>query len=191
MPPRLTRFSRTLVVAVALLVATALGGVAQAATPSEGPSASPEVEQRIAELLAANPEATRLDATSVELEPGAVLTVPDPGGAAAVVTSACSYYYLCMWEHVYRGGERLALTECGLYTLTRWNVRPGNDWRDDISSIWNNQTPGTVSSFYDWSGIAYRRIKDLSAGNYLQDLTRDAAIGGGNLNDRIDQVYVC
>lgn len=187
MPQRLTRFSRGSAVVLALLVTAALGGVAQAATPP----ASAEVEERIAELLAANPEATRLDATSVELEPGAVLTIPDPGGAAAVVTSACLYYYLCMWENVYRGGERLALTDCGLYTLSRWNVRPGNDWRDDISSVWNNQTPGTVSSFYDWRGVGYRRVLSLSAGNYLQDMTRDAAIGGGNLNDRIDQVYVC
>lgn len=70
-------------------------------------------------------------------------------------------------------------------------ISSGNSWRDDISSIWNHQTGGVVSYFYDWKGLGYVRVGSLSAGNYLQDLTRDRAADGGNWNDRIDQVAVC
>lgn len=39
----------------------------------------------------------------------------------------------------------------------------------------------------DWGGL----LGTVSAGNYLQDLTRDRALGGGNWNDRINRVKVC
>ena len=47
--------------------------------------------------------------------------------------------------------------------------------------------PGPVS----WKLVGYRLVGYLSAGNYLQDLTRDRAADGGNWNDRIDQIAVC
>ncbi|MFL6295370.1 MAG: hypothetical protein ACJ75M_05985, partial [Actinomycetes bacterium] len=80
---------------------------------------------------------------------------------------------------------------CRTENLGNYYISAGNNWRDDISSIWNHQTGGVVSYFYDWKLVGYVRVGSLSAGNYLQDLTRDRAADGGNWNDRIDQVSVC
>jgi hypothetical protein len=96
-----------------------------------------------------------------------------------------------MWQHIYRAGAKLAFYYCRTENLGNYYISAGNSWRDDISSIWNHQTGGVVSYFYDWKLVGYVRVGSLSAGNYLQDLTRDRAADGGNWNDRIDQVSVC
>jgi len=195
-------------------IATALSGVAPAAAggkptpvvPSQRSAAA--VDRQVAAVLAANPGSRRISATSVLLAPGVVMTVPGPvaagstmavptqsGGqmvvAAAAADSTCASGWLCMWQHVYRAGARLAFYYCRTENLGNYYISAGNSWRDDISSIWNHQTGGVVSYFYDWKLVGYVRVGSLSAGNYLQDLTRDRAADGGNWNDRIDQVSVC
>ena len=94
-----------------------------------------------------------------------------------------------MAAHLPRRGQA-RLYYCNTQNLGNYYISAGNSWRDDISSIWNHQTGGVVSYFYDWKGLGYVRVGSLSAGNYLQDLTRDRAADGGNWNDRIDQVSV-
>jgi Peptidase inhibitor family I36 len=202
-------------------IATALSGVAPAEAggkpmpaggkptplvPSQRSAAA--VDRQVAAVLAANPGSRRISATSVLLAPGVVMTVPGPvtagstmavptqsGGqmvvAAAAADSTCASGWLCMWQHIYRAGARLAFYHCRTENLGNYYISAGNSWRDDISSIWNHQTGGVVSYFYDWKLVGYVRVGSLSAGNYLQDLTRDRAADGGNWNDRIDQVSVC
>jgi hypothetical protein len=177
-----------------------------AATPSQRSVAA--ADRQVAAVLAANPGSRRISATSVLLAPGVVMTVPGPvaagstmtvptpsGGqmvvAAAAADSTCASGWLCMWQHIYRAGARLAFYYCRTENLGNYSISSGNSWRDDISSIWNHQTGGVVSYFYDWKLVGYVRVGSLSAGNYLQDLTRDRAADGGNWNDRIDQVSVC
>jgi hypothetical protein len=210
--PRVRRLGILLVMAA---IATALSGAAPAAaggkpmpaaTPSQ-PSAA-AADRQVAAALAANPGSRRISATSVLLAPGVVMTVPGPvaagstmtvptqsGGqmvvAAAAADSTCASGWLCMWQHIYRGGAKLAFYYCRTENLGNYYISAGNSWRDDISSIWNHQTGGVVSYFYDWKLVGYVRVGSLSAGNYLQDLTRDRAADGGNWNDRIDQVSVC
>ena len=178
-------------------MATALGGVAPAAaggkpmpaggkpmplTSGQRPVAA--ADRQVADALAANPGSRRISPTSVQLAPGVVMTV-------AAADTSCASGWLCMWQHVYRAGAKLAFYYCNTQNLGNYYISPGNSWRDDISSIWNHQTGGVVSYFYDWKGLGYVRVGSLSAGNYLQDLTRDRAADGGNWNDRIDQVSVC
>ena len=55
---------------------------------------------------------------------------------------------------------------CKAQNLGNYYTSPDNSWRDDVSSIWNHQTGGAVSYFYDWKGLGYVRVGSLSAGNY-------------------------
>ena len=207
--PRARRLAAVLVTAA---LATALSGVAPAAAgrkpmplaPSQRSAAA--ANRQVAAALKANPGSRRITLTSVLLAPGVVMTVPGPvtagarmtvpvrGGRQVTVAAAdtsCASGWLCMWQHIYRAGAKLAFYYCNTQNLGNYYISSGNSWRDDVSSIWNHQTGGVVSYFYDWKGLGYVRVGSLSAGNYLQDLTRDRAADGGNWNDRIDQVSVC
>jgi hypothetical protein len=214
--PRVRRLATLLVMAA---IATAFGGVAPAAAGGKpmpaggkpmpltaGQRSVAAANRQVADALAANPGSRRISPTSVLLAPGVVVTVPGPVTAGATMTvpvprsrqvtvaaadTSCASGWLCMWQHVYRAGARLAFYYCNTQNLGNYYISSGNSWRDDISSIWNHQTGGVVSYFYDWKGLGYVRVGSLSAGNYLQDLTRDRAADGGNWNDRIDQVSVC
>jgi hypothetical protein len=174
-----------------------------AAAPSQGPAA---VDRKIAEVLRANPGSRRISDTSVLLEPGVVMTVPGPVKAGATMTvptqdgrqvvvsaadTSCAYQFLCVWEHVWRGGAKLAFYYCNWVWLGDYWLNVNNNWRDDISSIWNNQSGGAVSYFYNVKYGGYDLIGTLSAGNYLMDLTRDRARDGGTWNDRIDRLKPC
>jgi hypothetical protein len=208
---RLRRLGILLVMAA---VTTALAGTAPAAAGGKpmplapGQRAVAASDRQVAEAVAANPGSRRISSTSVLLAPGVVMTVPGPvaagstmtvptqsGGqmvvAAAAADSTCTSGWLCMWQHVYRAGAKLQFYYCNTQNLGNYYISPGNSWRDDISSIWNHQTGGVVSYFYDWKGLGYIRVGSVSAGKYLQDLTRDRAADGGKWNDRIDQVSVC
>jgi hypothetical protein len=218
-PARIPLARRLATLLVVAAIATALGGVAPAAAGGKpmpaggkpmpltaGQRSVAAANRQVAAVLAANPGSRRISPTSVLLAPGVVVTVPGPVTAGATMTvpvprsrqvtvaaadTSCASGWLCMWQHVYRAGARLAFYYCNTQNLSNYYISPGNSWRDDISSIWNHQTGGVVSYFYDWKGLGYVRVGSLSAGNYLQDLTRDRAADGGNWNDRIDQVAVC
>ena len=213
--PRVRRLATLVVIAA---IATALAGVTPATAggkptplaPSQRSAAT--ANRQAAEALAANPGSRRISATSVLLAPGVIMSVPGPvstgatmtvptqnGGqmrvAAALPVNACPSGYLCVWQHVYRNanqaGAVLRFYYCRTEYLGNYYISSGNSWRDDISSIWNNQTGGVLSGFYDWKALGYRLVGYLRAPNYLQDLTRDRAADGGNWNDRIDQIAVC
>jgi hypothetical protein len=212
---RVRRLATLLVIAA---IATALGGVAPAAAGGKPMPATPAqrsvaaANRQVTDALAANPGSRRISATSVLLAPGVTMTVPGPVSASATMTvptqnggqmrvaaalpvNACPSGWLCVWQHVYRNanqaGAVLRFYYCRTEYLGNYNISAGNSWRDDISSIWNNQTGGALSGFYDWKALGYRLVGYLRAPNYLQDLTRDRAADGGNWNDRIDQIAVC
>jgi hypothetical protein len=211
LPPRVRRPATLLVVAVlATALGSALPAAANPAVDGGKPMPLAEVHRQVTEIIKANPGSQRISDTSVLLEPGVVMTVPGLVEADATMTvptpdgrqltvaasdSSCAYTYLCVWQHIYRNvdrpGAKLAFYFCRSEDLGRYYISAGNSWRDDISSIWNNQSGGAVSSFYDNKGIGRILVGRLSAGNYLQDLTRDRAADGGNWNDRIDRIVVC
>lgn len=194
--------------AAAVVCATMLSTLALISSPAhaeaQGTSSPASVNRQVTEVLQANPGSRRISETSVLLAPGVIMTVPGAIEASATMTvpsrdgrqatvsaasTSCPSQYLCLWEHVWRGGARLAFYYCGYVDLYRYRLNQYTLWDDDVSSIWNNQTGGVVSWFYDtdYGGL----LGTVSAGNYLQDLTRDRALGGGNWNDRIDRVKVC
>jgi hypothetical protein len=202
-------------VAPAAASSAADGGNAGVTRPDGGkpmPLAAPSqrsavaVNRQVAQVLRANPGSRRISNTSVLLEPGVVMTVPGPVKAGATMTvpvpggrqvtvsaadTSCPYQWLCVWEHVWRGGAKLAFYYCNYVWLGDYWLNVNNNWRDDISSIWNNQSGGALSYFYNLKYGGYDVIGTLSAGNYLMDLTRDRARDGGTWNDRIDRISVC
>jgi hypothetical protein len=204
------RVHRLGVLLVGAIIAAALGGVAPAAASPAAERRS-AVDRQVAEILRLNPGSRRISATSVLLEPGVVMTVPGPVKAGATMTvptrdggqltvsasdTSCAYQWLCMWQHIYRGGAKLAFYYCKIQWLGDYTYRDAADgkiksWRDTVSSIWNNQSGGAVSYFYNYQVWGDSYIGGLSAGNYLQDLTRNASADGGSWNDKIDRVIVC
>jgi hypothetical protein len=210
-------------VVMALLACDAAFSASADAAPKLGRSTSSAVGEpsavakastggTLTDVLAHNPGAQRLDATSVLLEPGVIMTVPGPvkpnttltvpaqdGGTTVMKAAAstdCPYEYLCMWVHTQRQGARLTLYFCGDAELKNyyWGNRGQYSYRDNVSSIWNNQSPpgGIVSYFYDFNSLGGTiLVGTLRSGNYLLDLTLDRALYGGTWNDRIDKVRVC
>jgi peptidase inhibitor family I36 len=191
-------------VVVCTMALSTLALISPAHARAQGTSSVAAVNRRVAEVLEANPGSRRISDTSVLLAPGIIMTVPGPvetratmtvpsrdGGQVTVsaASTSCPYQYLCLWEHVWRGGERLAFYYCGYVDLYKYRLNASSYWNNKVSSIWNNQSGGVVSWFYDtnYGGL----LGTVSAGNYLQDLTRDRALDGGNWNDRIDRVKVC
>lgn len=175
LPPRVRRLGMLLVMAV---IAAALSGGSPAAakgTPMPAGATRPDGGKPM-------PLAAPSQRSAVAVNRQVAVPAAD---------TSCASGWLCMWQDVYRGGAKLAFYYCNTQNLGNYHITSTNSWRDDVSSIWNNQTGGVVSAFYDWKLIAYRLVGYLSAGNYLQDLTRDRAADGGNWNDRIDQVHVC
>jgi hypothetical protein len=183
-------------------------------SPAQAAEETGTADRAVADVLRLNPGSYRLNETSVLLSPGVVMTVPGPaapgetmsvpvdGGVQVTVAAAdasCPSQWLCMWQDAYRGGGKLQLFQCKREDLSKhFFVDPHTgatrNWRDVISSIWNNQTGSGLATFWDRGGpggVILNRVGRLNIGNYLQDLTRDASESGGNWNDKIDVVDVC
>lgn len=178
------------------------------------PAGVSSVERRrinddVADIMIHNPGSRRLNATSVLVAPGVMITVPGPipastrlalpakdGGALVSTmgaTQACDQGYLCMWVNSHKRGDRLALWWCGDVELSRkyWGSRGQYTWQDNISSIFDNQTGSPTSYFYDYDshGGAYL-LGTARPGTYWADLAYKTTNGHG-WNDRIDRVRVC
>jgi hypothetical protein len=172
-----------------------VGVFAAAVNPSPALAAdSNAVERQIGYLLGAHPGAKRIDTYSVEVRDGVLITVPAPKSSGITPTANCAYYWLCLWSEYGLVGPRIAFTKCGLGVQNIGNLAypHGGTWSDKVSSIMNNQTPGTWSSFYDWYvGGGWDYLKSLRAYGYLYNLANDRADDGSHMNDRIDGIHVC
>lgn len=182
----------------ALAASCALLGLAAparaSAAPVTGPSPVGATQRRVDDVLRVNPGARQVGATTVEFAPGVQMTVAAAGAAAA--DTSCASGWLCLWQDAYRGGAKLAFFHCntqwlGNYSYVDYHDGKTKSWRDTVSSIWNNQTGGVLSAFYNYHLLGDTLVGYLSAGNYLQDLTRNASRDGGTWNDKIDRVAVC
>jgi len=199
------KFLRTGLVALTAAAVTLGAGTAVTAAPRSGagpasaPSAADRADlaafnQQINYLMTAHPGAKRIDKYSVEVRDGVIVTVPAPAADRLAVTANCAYYWLCMWSEYGLVGPRIAFTKCGLgvQNLSDYAYPHGGTWSDKVSSIMNNQTPNTWSTFYDWySGGGWDYLLGLKAYGYLYNLADDRADDGSRVNDRIDGVSVC
>ena len=186
---------RRIVTVLSGLVIAAAGMTAVASPAGAAPTAAEiAIDAKLDDVVARTPGARRIDAYSVDMTQGVVLTMPKPGENARAAVANCAYKYLCVWSEYGFVGPRLTWTECGHGVINIGNKAfPGGGlWRDKISSVMNNQTSGTWSTFYDWYiGGGWDYLKGLKAYGYWRDLAYDTADDGSHMNDRIDGVFVC
>lgn len=160
--PRRITTSRRLLSAVAALAS--IIAVGMFASPASAATASSRaVDRQVAQLVKLYPGAVRLDATSVRVKPGVIISVPTDRTVRGN-PNRCPYETLCLFEHGGFDGMMMQLYYCDFYDLTGMPTGDGRHWNEIISSYVNNQTPGTWSGFFlllpdsfyrEWESVAY------------------------------------
>ncbi|MEU6023082.1 hypothetical protein [Micromonospora sp. NPDC047134] len=211
----LRRFgSFTAAISVAALLAASSSLSAASADPSPGPSlpdqgsttAPTNGELTVKDILRANPDAKQVRAGVVNIAPGVDVILPPSDGSANNARAAadiCDYYHLCVWEHalVDDFGAGLGFYDCqpsgslinlgGMrYPDGAWvgTGTSGPKWNDRISMFDNNQTPGTATYFYNYTGSSWSNVLTSYAYQRVSNLRYSP---NGNINDIIDGVHVC
>ncbi|MFE6100884.1 hypothetical protein ACFVQ4_13060 [Streptomyces laurentii] len=131
--------------AVAAASVATIVGVA-GGTASATPTSAPAVQQQIDAYVSTHSEARQIDADIVSI-PGGTLTMPLPGFAPTGAAISCAEGHLCIQDST---GRRWDFSSCGLYSI------------DPVGTgvLFNNQTSGTVTKFYNsdgsprWTSIA-------------------------------------
>jgi hypothetical protein len=202
---KLLRFQ---VIALAVMIFALLGAAvsANAATMNtvagNGTHVSASVSAEVQRMLRANPQAKLIAPNEVQVSPNfSVVVTPSLKDIAAGVAPAiysCPAKNLCIsdaaaWDQA--GHYVRPLYYCGMVDLgaRRYpdfanvgTAAPGPKWNDRLSSYNNNQTPGTVSSFYNWGSGAWHLVHTSApAPSHVDDF------GPLGINDIVDGVYVC
>jgi hypothetical protein len=156
-------------------------------------SASSDLAANVQKIVELNAGSHQVSADTVQLGPGAFMTV-----SAASVSGTCATGWLCLYQHANFGGYALRFTVCRLENLGNYVMPNGQRWNDQVSSIDNPQTGGVVSRFYNYKGSGdpmnlanSNPVIAVTAGHYLRDLSKDSSFDGGTANDKIDIVRVC
>ncbi|MEO3819303.1 hypothetical protein [Plantactinospora sp. B24E8] len=203
--------------AAAIVAGSLFGISATASGASAAPSPDPSTpssdstslatraeKMTVEDILRANPDARRVRTNAVNISPGIDVILPPADGDASTLAEAelCDYYHLCVWEHSIADGFGVGL---GFYDCQPSGVvvnlgamrypdgasvgtgASGPKWNDRISSFENNQTPGTATSFYNWTG-SWTNVLDSYAFDRVSNLRYTVR---GNVNDIIDAVHVC
>jgi hypothetical protein len=186
------------VAAVALVAAPASAVTAKPMSSDRVVSANPKVERDVEAVLRLNRGSHRIAVNAVEVKPGVVIRMYPTGVHPNIPWYGCSYTLLCVWTNADQGGYEKDFYTCQNVNLGGLTMPNGRPWNDQISSIVNNQTPGTVSHFYDYVGSGdpnnsanWYRLASVAAGHRLQNLSYDTDDRGRSINDRIDIVHVC
>lgn len=116
-----------------------------------------------------------------------VMTLPLPGEKQAravgesvgvLGTANCSYLWTCIYEHSNYDGRRLTWSDCAFVNLANWS------FNDKTSSWHNNQSSGTVTRVYNWTGSAWSQLWSSTAPS------RDSLVDASD-NDKADGIRVC
>jgi hypothetical protein len=121
---------------------------------------------------------------------GSLGMVGAPGRADAAAASGpvfgCPYQNLCVYrDKDFKVQIGPPLFDCGFIDLR------GKSGYNNISSYVNNQTPGTVSTFYDIVNGAWKAVLSERALGYRANLALDKGTDGKVMNDRIKGIRVC
>ncbi|MER5894473.1 peptidase inhibitor family I36 protein [Streptomyces sp. NPDC001876] len=178
---------RTLMIAAISMFAMVLAvPVASAVDKDKAPKAAlaapaTSTDGQMAQLLRAYPAATQIDTKTVKVKEGVYISLPSASPSAAA--ASCAYYDLCLWQNKNYGGYGISFTRCEFVDLGHIGFPTGGYWNDKLSSYINNQTSGTWSGFYNWTGSW-----DLWTESFAYEATPYI---GDYYNDKIDGVYVC
>lgn len=163
-----------------------------------------ELRREIADVLRRAPGSRQIGPTTIQVAPGLTMELaasrPKTGVVPADLTEYCPSLDVCVFNNRNFNvgsldGHQLNYTICGQeVNLGKIPFPGGGWWNDKVSSIINNQTDGTNSFFYDYSGGTngtWVPIKTLTAPSHSSDLSLEFDGQGRSLNDRIDGVHVC
>ncbi|MGJ7414590.1 peptidase inhibitor family I36 protein [Streptomyces cinereoruber] len=117
----------------------------------------------------------------------AVMTFPLPGEKrarsvdetfGALGTPNCSYLWTCLYEHSNFDGRRLTWSDCNFENLANWG------FNDQTTSWHNNQSRGTQTRVYNWTGSSWALMWTSTAPSSSSN------VGSAN-NDKADGLWVC
>ncbi|MHC3475224.1 peptidase inhibitor family I36 protein [Streptomyces sp. 7R007] len=145
--------------AAALIAATALVLCGTPAQADDAHAVDTHLPAELDALMRANPGAKQLDDRTIELRNGVIARLtPVSESSPAAWPPSCDYGWLCLFSGIQGGGDRLNLYRCGFV-----NIGSQYGWSDKLRSYVNNQTPGTRSSFYNWTGSQWEWLGDSVA----------------------------
>ncbi|MGW4201470.1 peptidase inhibitor family I36 protein [Streptomyces sp. NPDC004726] len=146
------------------------------------------LQKQIDEQLAATPGGKQIGVNQMSWRGGkAIMTIPLPGEkraravgepAAALGTPNCSYTWTCLYQHSNWDGRRLTWSDCTFENLANWG------FNDQTSSWHNNQTTGTRTWVYNWTGSSWALLWTSTAPS------ASSYVGAAN-NDKADGIRVC
>lgn len=146
------------------------------------------LQKQIDKQLAVTPGGEQIGVNQVAWRDGkAIMTFPLPGEKQARAvdepvgtrgTANCSYTWTCLYQHASYEGRRLTWQDCAFVNLSR------HDFNDEASSWHNNQTSGTVTKVYNWTGSRWDQIWSSTAPS------RDSQVDSAD-NDKADGIQVC
>jgi hypothetical protein len=147
------------------------------------------VQKQVDNVLAKSPGGKQISANQVAWNDGkVVLTIPLAGERSAraagepvttLGTANCPYTWTCLYEHANFDGRRLQFSACGyIQDLGAYGF-------SDMATSWhNNQTPGTRTWVYNWTGSWTQIWVEGGAPS------KSTNVGAGN-NDRADGIRAC
>ncbi|QFU88304.1 hypothetical protein [Amycolatopsis sp. YIM 10] len=152
-------------------------------------AAGTSVQAEIATVLEKTAGGVQISPNQVAWRDGKViLTIPLPGEPTARVagepvvslaTKNCAYTWTCLYEHRDYGGRRLSFQECGgIQDLSDY------DFSDKTTSYHNNQTSGTKTRVYNWTG-SWTQLWTTSGAESA------SAHVGSEKNDKADGIDAC
>lgn len=146
------------------------------------------LQKQIDKQLATTPGGKQTGVNQVSWRGGkAVMTFPLPGEkqaravnepAGALGTPNCSYAWTCLYEHSNFDGRRLTWSDCNFENLADWG------FNDKTTSYHNNQTRGTQTHVYNWTGSSWALLWTSTAPSSSSN------VGSAN-NDKADGLWVC
>ncbi|MGW0560788.1 peptidase inhibitor family I36 protein [Streptomyces sp. NPDC003016] len=146
------------------------------------------LQKQIDKQLATTPGGKQIGVNQIAWRGGkAVMTFPLPGERQAravnepvgtLGTPNCSYAWTCLYEHQNFDGRRLTWSDCNFENLANWS------FNDKTTSWHNNQTRGTQTHVYNWSGSSWVLLWTSTAPS------SSSYVGSAN-NDKADGLWVC
>jgi hypothetical protein len=146
------------------------------------------LQRQIDKQMAKTPGGKQIGVNQVAWRGGkAVMTFPLPGEKQAravneplgtLGTANCSYLWTCLYEHSNFDGRRLTWSDCNFENLANWG------FNDQTTSWHNNQSRGTQTHVYNWTGSSWAQLWVSTAPSSSSN------VGSAN-NDKADGLWVC
>ncbi|OEJ24875.1 hypothetical protein BGM19_26130 [Streptomyces agglomeratus] len=146
------------------------------------------LQKQIDQQLATTPGGEQTGVNEISWRGGkAVMTFPLPGEKraravneplGALGTPNCNYAWTCLYEHANFDGRRLTWSDCNFENLANWG------FNDKTTSWHNNQTRGTQTHVYNWTGSSWALLWTSTAPSSSSN------VGSAN-NDKADGLWVC